>query len=1303
MANPLPSIGVDQPPFGGDSYPLVDPPAAAAGILADLYLAYVESSSPYALPLRVAWMYGFGDQVVSPPAGYPTPAHDRDLLIVDDLGRTVFDSTQAEDYFEDAWGSHYRIIEWRNGRQILRVVQRLGSAANTDQYLTPAAVINARAIKRIRPQLTGLLVNEQLVDAAEIVLAAGYNMRLDVERLPVVEGRKRVTRITLNAIPGEGEGRFPECSGDNRYLRSLMGQRPDGRGHLVLSGDECYRVTVPYEVVDGVAQVTPHTLKIVNDCTPCADCNDHIRVYRAVSNIHDQQAATYVQLDETRAAHQENIARWNAQKACREQRNQRLVVVSQEGGVVAVAGAFSNTTEECLWDVEFRFTFRVLNGGSPVPPANRQPNLVAGSTHAGGTNLDGTVPYSLGGTWPAWFTRYDQVASGDTNFVRFGLTFTPEPGDALEVTFTTHSPHGAGIGLPAVGVSGAIEDLWTTTPNGPAIAVTKRLVPLYPGTPGSPGGGSGGPVPEHTHSMADVENLVEALAGKANVIHSHAMEDVSGLDDALAGKANVSHGHAMEDVSGLDDALAGKANVSHGHTMADVSGLDDALAGKANVSHGHAMEDVSGLGDALAGKANVIHSHAMEDVSGLGDALAGKANVIHSHTMADVENLVEALAGKANVNHGHSMADVSGLDDALAGKANVSHGHAISDVTGLQTALDGKASATHSHAISDVTGLQTALDGKANVGHGHEIEDIDGLEDILTGKANVSHGHAIEDVSGLHDALAGKANVSHGHAAADVTSGTFDDARIAQSSVTQHQGAIDHGSIGGLNDDDHGHYALKDGTRWTSTQTANRVAISDANGHLVCSDITTTELDALDGIEGNIETRIKALENAGGGSPGGFDPNCVIVSDGSGNLVASSITTTELGHLDGVSSNIQTQLDGKSDTGHGHDISDITGLSSALDGKADSSHGHTIADVAGLQTALDAKAASSHGHAIADVTGLADALDGKAASSHGHAISDVTGLQTALAGKANVSHGHAIADVAGLQTALAGKANVSHGHAIADVTGLQTALAGKANVSHGHAIADVTGLQTSLDAIDGALAAALTKAVNTVTTSGSLTTANRTILANNSAAITLNLPPAATMAGDYLIVKKISNNAHTVTLDPNGSETIDGATTYVLYVVGDYVIIQSDGSNWRVIGGYALPHQCVMRRTTAKSIASTTITLIDGLTVMADTAALAGTDKIVIRRTGRYLIVVSGDGPTFSTSDIWQIYAYRGAAAYGTASATGAAIATTSALSGVFAANLTAGDEITLRALQYNPGTDARDLSNATLAVLEQR
>lgn len=53
---------------------------------------------------------------------------------------------------------------------------------------------------------------------------------------------------------------------------------------------------------------------------------------------------------------------------------------------------------------------------------------------------------------------------------------------------------------------------------------------------------------------------------------------------------------------------------------------------------------------------------------------------------------------------------------------------------------------------------------------------------------------------------AGISAVGHEHTADDVTSGSFDDARISESSVTQHNAALDHGLLSGRGDDDHSQY-----------------------------------------------------------------------------------------------------------------------------------------------------------------------------------------------------------------------------------------------------------------------------------------------------------------------------------------------------------------------------------------------------------------------------------------------------------------------------------------------------------------
>lgn len=65
-------------------------------------------------------------------------------------------------------------------------------------------------------------------------------------------------------------------------------------------------------------------------------------------------------------------------------------------------------------------------------------------------------------------------------------------------------------------------------------------------------------------------------------------------------------------------------------------------------------------------------------------------------------------------------------------------------------------------------------------------------------------------------------------------------------------------------------------------------------------------------------------------------------------------------------------------------------------------------------------------------------------------------------------------------------------------------------------------------------------------------------------AATVNLPAAATVTGQIFVVKHLNGSANTVTIDANGAETIDGATTLVLTAY-NAATVQSTGSAWVVL------------------------------------------------------------------------------------------------------------------------------------------
>jgi microcystin-dependent protein/cytoskeletal protein CcmA (bactofilin family) len=102
----------------------------------------------------------------------------------------------------------------------------------------------------------------------------------------------------------------------------------------------------------------------------------------------------------------------------------------------------------------------------------------------------------------------------------------------------------------------------------------------------------------------------------------------------------------------------------------------------------------------------------------------------------------------------------------------------------------------------------------------------------------------------------------------------------------------------------------------TSDLTADRAVISNGSGKLAISAVTSTEVGYLDGVSSAIQTQLDAKQATITGGATTIDTEDLtasraLVSSGSGKVAVSDVTSTELGYLDGVSSALQTQLDAK--------------------------------------------------------------------------------------------------------------------------------------------------------------------------------------------------------------------------------------------------------------------------------------------------------------------------------------------------------------------------------------------------------
>jgi hypothetical protein len=115
---------------------------------------------------------------------------------------------------------------------------------------------------------------------------------------------------------------------------------------------------------------------------------------------------------------------------------------------------------------------------------------------------------------------------------------------------------------------------------------------------------------------------------------------------------------------------------------------------------------------------------------------------------------------------------------------------------------DARTPTAHTHAAADVTSgtFVDARIAQSNVTQHQAAIDHDSLTNFSAAEHRIINdlGTSATELwssSKINTELSGKADSSHTHTASDVTTGTFADARIAQSNVTQHQAAIDHDAL----------------------------------------------------------------------------------------------------------------------------------------------------------------------------------------------------------------------------------------------------------------------------------------------------------------------------------------------------------------------------------------------------------------------------------------------------------------------------------------------------------------------------
>lgn len=384
---------------------------------------------------------------------------------------------------------------------------------------------------------------------------------------------------------------------------------------------------------------------------------------------------------------------------------------------------------------------------------------------------------------------------------------------------------------------------------------------------------------------------------------------------------------------------------------------------------------------------------------------------VDSYTKSEMD---AALAQKAESGHSHN--DVyyteSEIDTKLASKADSGHSH--SNYVPTSRTVNGKTLSENvtlsaSDVGADASGTAASAVSSHNIS-GTAHSDIRDLISDHTGDATI---HVTSTNKSNWNAAYNHSTVAHAPSNAEKNQNAFSKI-VANGTTVAADSTEDTLTIAAGT----GITVAGDATNDKVTITnagVRSIATGTANGTINVNTNGTTANVAVKGLGSAAYTASTAYAPAEHGHDVSDISGVTSTADELNILDGATITTTELNYLGGVTSSIQSQIDSKADDNHNHDdrYYTETEVNDKLAGKADKSHGN---HVPATQTASN-KVFLRNDNTWATVT---PANIGAAAASHDH--NDIyyteTEINSLLAGKAASTHSHAIADVTNLQSSL---------------------------------------------------------------------------------------------------------------------------------------------------------------------------------------------------------------------------------------------------------------------------------------------
>jgi hypothetical protein len=273
------------------------------------------------------------------------------------------------------------------------------------------------------------------------------------------------------------------------------------------------------------------------------------------------------------------------------------------------------------------------------------------------------------------------------------------------------------------------------------------------------------------------------------------------------------------------------------------------------------------------------------------------------------DKITTQLAGKSNTGHVHSTAEVTGFEEAVDDRIDA----LVQDSTSLTTTYNDGAGTMYLDVVANTTNQKVNVSkAGTNIGTRKQINLVEGSNVTITATDDGVNDRVNVTIA----ATGGGGGASALDDLTDVTISSPSDGQVLKFS-------------GG---------AWVNGTDSTGGGGGGASQLDDL------SDVAIASAATGDFLRHNGTAFVDATIQAGD-LPTGVD--AAKIADG-------SVSNAEFQRLNGVSSDIQTQIDGKAATSHTHAISDTTGLQAALDGKSATGHTHTASNITDFATAVSA-------------------------------------------------------------------------------------------------------------------------------------------------------------------------------------------------------------------------------------------------------------------------------------------------------------------------------------------------------------